>query len=1005
VVKKYNISEANRFSDFRELWRRQMKQSKAFIIAVFILTTVSISAHAADIYPRGIELDGTLGNAGKLDIPGPEYQIKAEYGRQAGANLFHSFRQFNLHSDESAVFTGPGGIQNIISRVTGGDVSWIDGKLSSHFPGADMYFLNPAGIIFGPNVSLDLQGSFHASTADYLRIGTDERFYAVPRADEILSADAPSAFGFIADNIAGIHFEGRGEISAEEWDENRPSGLHVSEGNTISLVGGDIEITKGVFYKEQQVDENGNPLFEEELDEDGNPVPMLKTVRPGDIKAPGGQIRLISAASSGEADMAENSGSISSIQKSGKITVSDMAKLDVSGEGGGRIYIRSGEFVSDRGRLEANTLGAEEGMGIEIESDTIDLNGARIIAITYGSGAGGHIKFHAKDISLAESNIFARTEGSSPDVGNAGAIEINSDHLLLDQGSQISTSSLGTGQGGNIKIQVNGGVRLSGEDSSGYVSAVYTSAEAETEDAGNSGNFELTADQLWLEGGAYLGATTYGPGKGGDIKTRINDILGISGENSEGYVSGIFMNAEGLTSAGDGGTLELSAGQLRLENGGQIISSTFGSGQGGNIKIGVRNEAVFSGESIISGMASGVFVDTQGESEDSGNSGNLELSADRLRLENGAEIAASSFGPGQGGDINLQISDLINISGEGSFPSGIFSNSQGKTAGTGNGGSIALNAKQLDISGGGQITAATFGPGEGGAVNLQVSDAVRISAASETTGNASGIYASSMSENQDSGNGGRIEVKAGELSLNSGAMISTSSKGGGKAGEIHLNAANFELGAESFVSSESHAEEHGGDAGTITVDAEDSVRLTGRGALTTEANGAGGGKIFVNAGNEIYLLNGGITSSVKQGEGNGGDVTTNSKFVILNEGNITANAEGGDGGAIFIRTDNYIRSSDSKVTATSKRGNDGTVKIEAPDTDVSKGLTVLPGNYLDAARWLKTPCSARTGEKISRFVMQGREAMPTALDDWLPGPGLWFEPSNSDDKRTSQITY
>ncbi|OQX22167.1 MAG: hypothetical protein BWK80_31125, partial [Desulfobacteraceae bacterium IS3] len=316
----------------------------------------------------------------------------------------------------------------------------------------------------------------------------------------------------------------------------------------------------------------------------------------------------------------------------------------------------------------------------------------------------------------------------------------------------------------------------------------------------------------------------------------------------------------------------------------------------------------------------------------------------------------------------------------------------GKTAGTGNGGSIALNAKQLDISGGGQITAATFGPGEGGSINLQVSDAVRISGKGETSGNESGIYASSMSESQDSGNGGRIELKAGELSLNSGAMISTSSKGGGKAGEIHLNAANLELGAESFVSSESHATEHGGDAGTITVDAEDSVRLTEKGALTTEAKGAGGGKIFVNAGNEIYLFNGGISSSVKQGEGKGGDVTTNSKFVILNEGDVTANAEEGDGGAIFIRTDNYIPSSGSKVTATSKRGNDGTVKIEAPDTDVSKGLTVLPGNYLDAARWLKTPCSARVGEKVSRFVMQGREGMPTALDDWLPGPGLWFAP-------------
>jgi hypothetical protein len=293
------------------------------------------------------------------------------------------------------------------------------------------------------------------------------------------------------------------------------------------------------------------------------------------------------------------------------------------------------------------------------------------------------------------------------------------------------------------------------------------------------------------------------------------------------------------------------------------------------------------------------------------------------------------------------------------------------------------------MSGGGQMSAASFGPGKGGDINLQAGDGVHISGKGETSGNASGIYASAMSESQDAGDGGRIELKTRELSLNSGGRISTSSEGSGKAGEIHLNVANLEVTAEAVVSSESHAGENGGDAGTITVDAEDSVKLSDTGALSTQANGAGGGKIFLNAGGKLYLLGGSVTSSVAIGEGNGGDVTSQSQFVILNHGNITANADIGDGGAIFIVTENFLKSSDAKVTATSRRGNDGTVKIEAPDTDISSDLAVLPEGYMDATRWMKNPCAPLSKENLSRFFIKGRDAVSTVFDDWEPAPLSW----------------
>ncbi|MCP4108648.1 MAG: filamentous hemagglutinin N-terminal domain-containing protein [Desulfobacteraceae bacterium] len=223
-----------------------MKTALLRLLIVFLLITVSYTPAYAQV-----NLDGTIGTAGKLKLPGPDYQIEADYGKIAGKNLFHSFETFNINTGESAIFKGEAGldINNIISRVTGGDASWIDGKLYSEISNADMYLLNPAGVMFGPNASLDLGGSFHVSTADYLGMGNNERFYSMPHENNVLSTATPTAFGFLDNDVAPVSIEGRGEILKEEWDEDNPTGLNVSEGNTISVIGGNIEIKNGTFFE------------------------------------------------------------------------------------------------------------------------------------------------------------------------------------------------------------------------------------------------------------------------------------------------------------------------------------------------------------------------------------------------------------------------------------------------------------------------------------------------------------------------------------------------------------------------------------------------------------------------------------------------------------------------------------------------------------------------------------------------------------------------------------
>ncbi len=122
----------------------------------------SAGALLAGAVQAQVTLDGTLGPAGAL--PGPNYAITADLGRQVGGNLFHSFGQFSINTGESATFSGPNSVSNIIGRVTGGNVSFIDGALRSTIPGANLYLLNPAGVLFGEHAQLDVLGSVHVST-------------------------------------------------------------------------------------------------------------------------------------------------------------------------------------------------------------------------------------------------------------------------------------------------------------------------------------------------------------------------------------------------------------------------------------------------------------------------------------------------------------------------------------------------------------------------------------------------------------------------------------------------------------------------------------------------------------------------------------------------------------------------------------------------------------------------------------------------------------------------
>jgi large exoprotein involved in heme utilization and adhesion len=257
-----------------------------------------------------------------------------------------------------------------------------------------------------------------------------------------------------------------------------------------------------------------------------------------------------------------------------------------------------------------------------------------------------------------------------------------------------------------------------------------------------------------------------------------------------------------------------------------------------------------------------------------------------------------------------------------------------------------------------------------------------------------------------SGDAGSIRVKAGDLQMRR-AIIITSTGGSGRGGDVRVEADHVLLD-EAIIEAKA-ATVNSGDAGSITLEATD-IELNGGAGIFAGSSGTGrAGQIFIKALDNLRLVNGSqisvattqadagditlevgdllhlsngssITTSVAGGTGKGGNITLNSVFVVLDEGSrIIANAEGGQGGNILIRIlggGALFQSPDSRIEASSERGIEGSVVIDAPNTDIIAGFAGLPANFLDAATVLTQLCAGRSGANVSSLVVRKYEVLP-----------------------------
>ena len=572
-------------------------------------------------------------------------------GNRVGNNLFHSFRELSVPTGGSAFFRNDLNVQNIISRVTGGSISNIDGLLKTN-GSANLFLINPNGIIFGQNASLNINGSFVTSTANNIIFADGTQFSATNlQTPPLLTISVP----------IGLQF---GQIAQPIQIEGSTLGV----GNTLGILGGDV-LVKG-----------------------------------GGLTAPGGRIDIGSVAPNSLVSLNPISEGwafgYERVQNFQDIQLSQGALINTSGEGNGGIQLRGRDIaIADYSQIGRFTVGNKPGQPLVIKaSESVEVSnnsqlltgtgengpasdinietkrlivrdGGFIEASTFGSGAGGNITVNASEsVQLLGNGLYTslgtQSLGRNNDAGNAGTVNISTDKLILRDGGRILTSTVSAGNAGTLRIDASESVEASGISldenlPSGLLAETRTTTNRLFIPAtGNGGDLIINTQRLLVENGASISTAAINGSRGqaGRLDINASNSVTVAGTGIDGngqiVRSNLLAASDGLGNAGD---LIINTNKLTVRDGAAISVASTGFGNAGNLE-------------ITSGV---LLLDNQGKltANTQGGEGNINLRSLNLILRRGSAITTNATGNNiTGGNININAKNgfIVAVKGENS---------------------------------------------------------------------------------------------------------------------------------------------------------------------------------------------------------------------------------------------------------------------------------------------------------------------------------------------------